>query len=260
MATKEVPVKGMRTGSSYFKHEISDVARHAEMKSEPLYDDLGTAVYPVRHATSPYFRALGPRLEISDLPRSPRSPEHDAAVAELVSALNAAPGKVEFFTNFFPKAGNRRELPVFATPAGSNYRFYTECTMLSEDRIRIRPDIAGRNIEVFSPTIEHRAIIIEVIHSHPPDLRTFERLRSLSMAGHQVFFYSLLRMSPRHGLHFNKLELEPEPKPDRVRVRVSYWLENGELYKNGAVLSPQSKDPQAQLVERLKHLDALKSS
>lgn len=177
---------GMVSETPFDASEILIEASYAIMTAEPLIDDSGDIVMPVRNRQTPYFRRIGRARAPTDAQRGEQSPRHDAWVQSLLSDLEAAENRVVFYTNHFD---GERPLEKTLLSFGKNAarRWYSEQSILFPDRIRIRPDISGRSVAHFSPTGKAPAVIIEVIHTSPPKEETFNRLVDLSMCSHIVF-------------------------------------------------------------------------
>ena len=222
---------GMVSETEFDASEILIEASYAIMIAEPLIDDSGDIVMPVRNRQTPYFRRIGRARAPTDAPRGEQSPRHDAWVQSLLSDLEAAENRVVFYTNYFD-GEKKQEKTLLAFGKNSARRWFSEQSILFPDRIRIMPDISGRSIAHFSPTGKDPAALIEVIHTNPPKAETFNRLVDLSMCSPMVFFYILGdHGEPRNQYYSASKELSD----GSLRIRITHALIGGDLVINGDV-------------------------
>lgn len=220
---------GTITSETYLASQILDDAAYQLMLNEPLVDEAGDVLMPVRNKSSPHFRRLGSGAAVKDAPRQPRSARHDALITELLVDLRAAKDKVSFFTNYFDD-GVKTEKTLVAFPQGLGRNWFSEASIIFPDRLRIRPDLAGSSSTVFAPNGLNPFVIIEVIDTHFPSKATFERLVDLSNCCYIVFFYILGSGKNSRRQKFSEVEVEDG---GAIRIRTTHVLIGGDLVVNG---------------------------
>ena len=121
------------------------------------------------------------------------------------------------------------EQVIFFSSDAAQYRWFSEneCRVAFEGGSFIAPDIAGRDLTVFSPSAGHETVIVEVIQTHYPDQETFFRLLSLSSVGHLVIFHFVA--SGKWTSKFNRCDIEDGV----IKLRPAYYLAQGHVFKNG---------------------------
>ncbi len=243
---------GMETETPYSASQILTDHIYAEMMCEPLTDENGTIVRPVRRHSAPHFRVVGKHLTLNELAREPRSEDHDNVKSAIHKALTDSKRAIEFYTNKY-EDGNPVEQRLFSLRAEHNFLWFEENAILFDDLVVIRPDLSGRNSSAFAPTGRRPAIVIEVVDTHLPEPETFGRLLRLSRMAHHIYFYSLVGQKSNLAHRFNSL-VESQT---RVRMRFTYALINGRLIKNGEELELEAKPGQSMCMEALAKLAVL---
>lgn len=250
---------GLSSGKTYRQDHIGDPDALAAMRIEPLIDENGVAVAAVAHKTSPHFRRLGQEVKVKELPRHPRSVQHNECVKVLLAGLQANGNRVEIVTHVFDDATNPRASSVqtlFALRPDSEFRWFCESPIRASDRTVIQPDLTGRPSDRMSPTGRNPAVVIEVIDTHAPHSATLLRLWALSKAAHHIYFYLLNPKKPLLEQYLNGMTVDDS---GRVRIRFTYAILNGELIKNGQIQSLKAKSAMGRMQQALKALENARS-
>ena len=233
---------GLRSGRTYEPSEIDDKDAYDQMIKEPLIDSdgEGTPVVPVRRKDAPHFRRLGIAKKIVDLPRNKDTERHDQTIMELVTLLNDPKRSFELYTHVFSedKPPVIKEQIMLCSRKGIEVRWFSENKIRFDDFTCIQPDISARDILRMSPIGASPAIIIEVIDTHYPEPRTFERLMALSRAAHHVYFYILGDGDLNKAQKLNSFTTS-----QNVRARFTFALLNGELVRNSTIVDLGIADP-----------------
>lgn len=265
---------GMMTGNSYSINDIGKPDKYASMKCEPLVDEHGVPLTPVRLKGSYHYRRLGGEVQLQGLPRAPKDPTHDQIVRTLHQRLDASEGKLEFYTYVFDNDYRQKkkaaleeierrgmkedkgfikeylaehapipEQPLFMAPKNEQYAWFKEATgviRFSDERF-IQPDITGRGSSTLTPTGRLPGLIIEVIRTHIPDQETFKKLVQLSRMAYQVYFY--FTDSKGSASRYNDTRTCKRDGVNFLRIRVAIYLQGGELVSNGEVVGIPSSTP-----------------
>lgn len=229
---------GMRTGRIYSGHDLLNPLAYEAMCQEPLIDDSTDLLVPVLREGAPHFRRLGSGAALRPAKRKGRSKRHDEWIKELLHLFNRAGAAVDFYTNFFD-AGQQTHRRLLSFPPHAARSWFAEQRIIFPDRLYIQPDIAGRDLGVFSPLGIAPNVIIEVIDSHYPEIETFERLIQLSSSAHLVFFYILGIAKNNRKQKFNELVEESDGS---IRIRFTYALSGGNLVVNGEAVQWEGVD------------------
>ena len=126
--------------------------------------------------------------------------------------------------------GKKEEQVIFKSSPDSDYRWFKEdgCRTAFGDRTYIKPDIAGRDSSTYFTDAVCPNIILEVIRTHPPEEKTFQKLVGLSISNHQVYFYFIAEGMRSSAInHYRKLV------KGNFNIRVSHYLIGGKVFVNG---------------------------
>lgn len=235
--------EGLLTGRFYKPSEIDDKDSYEQMVIEPLINVDGTTVVPVRKTGAPHFRRLGVANKVIDLPRKEDSTRHNDTIAELIGLLNDPARSFEIYTHVYIDDVSRvkKDQVIACSRNGINVLWFKENKIRFDDFTSIQPDISARDITRMSPTGASPSFIIEVIDSHYPEPRTFEKLMALSRAAYHVYFYILGNGKINKAHQLNGFRIGKT-----VRARFTFALLNGELVKNSKVLDLGVKYPSAE--------------
>ena len=212
------------------------------MVSEPLINEDGTTVVPVRKKGGPHFRRLGVAQKVVNLLRKEDSKRHNETISELVGLLSDPKRSFKIYTHVY--SGDvpsvKHDQILTCSRNGIEFRWFKENRIRFDDFTCIQPDISARDITRMSPTGASPSIIIEVIDSHYPEPRTFEKLMALSRSAHHVYFYILGKGQVNKANYLNSYSTS-----SHVRARFTFALLNGELVKNSEIIDLGIADPSA---------------
>lgn len=207
------------------------------MKAEPLSNEEGALVVPVRNKTRPHFRRIGDATFRNRIGATEVDPTHKKVVSWLKKNLQA--NRLRVVTWVFDdiespessKQADHEEQVIFFSTDATQYKWFSEneCRVAFEGGNYIVPDIAGRDSAVFFPSAGHESVIIEVVQTHYPDRDTFFRLLSLSSVGLLVIFYFVA--PEKWSSKFNRCDIDKDNCI--VELRPAYYLAQGHVYKNG---------------------------
>ncbi|WP_287881876.1 hypothetical protein [Aquitalea sp.] len=230
-------VTGLYSRRPYSEAQILDGRVYPQMKAEPLANEDGALVVPVRNKNRPHFRRLGDASFRTRVGTTENDPTHKKVVSWLRGTLQE--NKLKIITKVFddetPRASgegaNYEEQVIFLLEEPARYRWFTEseCRVAFDGGSYIEPDIAGRDTTVFFPRVGHESVIIEVIQTHYPDFGTFFRLLSLSSLGHIVVLYFVA--PDQLDSRYNRYRIDD--KVATMELRPAYYLAQGHVFKNG---------------------------
>jgi len=228
-------ITGLNSSRTYTEDQIFNGVAYAQMKAEPLSNEEGALVVPVRNKRRPHFRRIGDATFRNRIGATEVDPTHKKVVSWLKKNLQT--NRLRVVTWVFDDTESQEssnqmeheEQVIFFSSEATQYRWFSEneCRVAFEGGSYIAPDIAGRDLAVFSPSAGHEAVIVEVIQTHYPDQDTFFRLLSLSSVGHLVIFYFVA--PEKWTSKFNRCEI----KDGVIELRPAYYLAQGHVFKNG---------------------------
>lgn len=207
------------------------------MKAEPLMNEDGALVVPVRNKNRPHFRRLGDASFRTRIGATESDPTHKKVVSWLRRKLQE--NKLKIITRVFDEdtqratgeGANYEEQVILLLEEPARYRWFTEseCRVAFDGGSYIVPDIAGRDTTVFFPSVGRESVIVEVIQTHYPDCDTFFRLLSLSSLGHIVVLYFVA--PDKWDSTYNRCRIDDEA--GTMELRPAYYLAQGHVFKNG---------------------------
>jgi hypothetical protein len=228
-------VTGVISGIKYSEQDIFDHVLYPRMKEEPLLNADDCLVIPVRNENSPHFRRIGTPSFGKRLGREENNPTHDNCVQSIFDGLTDKKiDYVRFTTYVFNDSGKHEEQVVFKTMPGKKYLWFMEddCRTAFSDETFIKPDISGRDFSKFFPRAAFPNVILEVVRTHIPDEKTFQKLIELSKCNHHVYFYFISEGANRSKINHFKCD------GNYFTIRVSHYLIGGKLFKNGEEVYP----------------------
>lgn len=227
-----MPVTGTISKRTYNEGQIFDSTAYPKMKSEPLCNEDGALVVPVRNKKRPHFRRIGDATFRKRLGSTEVDPTHKKVVKWLKKSLPV--NRLRVITWVFDDddssdSPSYEEQVIFLCSDKTHYKWFSEneCRIAFEGGDYIIPDIAGRDTEAFSPAVGHESVIIEVIQTHYPDQDTFFRLLSLSSIGYLVIFYFVA--PDKWDSKFNRCTIDE----GLISINPAYYLAQGQVFKNG---------------------------
>lgn len=227
---------GVISGREYSEQDIFDPRLYPRMKEEPLLNADDCLVIPVRNENSPHFRRVGSPSFGKRLGREENNPTHDDCVQFLFEKLTDTEiDCVQFSTYVFNDNGKYEEQVIFRPLPDSKYLWFMEddCRTAFADETYIKPDISGRDSSKFFPRAAFPNVILEVVRTHIPDEKTFQKLFELSKCNHHVYFYFIAEGNDRSKINHIKCE------EDSFTIRVSHYLIGGKLFRNGEEVYPR---------------------
>jgi hypothetical protein len=250
MMAKTTTAIGVQSKRLYQASEIDDHARYAEMTAEPLVDANDTPLAAVRKKGSPHFRRLDKGTPLRQLGKAERSDRHKKTIDVILKGLQICGRDISIFTNVFDEddGKNPSEQTLFALGTSSDFRWYSENSIIFDDFTYIQPDISGKDISRMAPTRGRPGVIIEVIDTHFPEPETFEKLMALSRSSYHVYF---LVMGAYPVDHAQKMYKYPIRNDVPFRMRTAWALLNGELVRNGVARTLKSSTPELRAREAL---------
>lgn len=226
-------VIGQETQTRFDENDISDAAQYGRMKSEPLSPegDPGTFVIPVRRKIgAPHLRTLS-KVSQQREGASESNESHNKAIALLFKFLHGK--RCKLITHIFDDDGVKDIQVLYDTKTAYRWWNDDEATKISFRRGKyIRPDLCGRDNNIFAANRKSRSLIIEVVNTHIPEYDTLRRLLELSEQNHIVIFYYVTSNS--QSTQYNRFQV----LKDWTEVRASYYLIDGKFYKNGEEIEP----------------------
>lgn len=232
-----MPAIGSDSGKEYLDHEILMQARFEEMKGEVLHlpGQPESVVVPVRNMNTPHFRVLSAEpLARRVGPNEDADPTHKKVINYLVKQLNLRT-TLQVSTYVFEEKIRTEQIIFKATarpgapdPQVAAYKWWAEARIQLDVSRYIQPDICGRSNSDFLPLKGEKAVIIEVIQSHYPDVETFRALTELSGKNFIVLFFFAAKDG--WGSDFSRFNVDV---PGLMGIRCAYWLNNGKFFANG---------------------------
>lgn len=249
-----MPAIGSITGNTYLEVEIFTQTRFEKMKTELLHapGEPQTIVVPVRKTGSPHFRTLSSAPQDIRVGSSETNDTHTRAIRFLLKSLRARP-QLQLMTFVFDgdKVEEQTICKVPMRTEENGYKWWTEARIRIDQNRFIQPDICGRSDRDFLPLADEAGIVIEVIQSHYPDEQTFQHLVALSARNYIVIFYFV----SKDGWGSAYSSVDPD-NGDVVKVRSSFWLANGELFRNAKLIAREGMDDRAWYLHvSTKHFD-----
>ncbi|MFY0677344.1 MAG: hypothetical protein JXR18_08680 [Neptuniibacter sp.] len=229
---------GVISGRGYSEQDIFDARLYPRMKEEPLLNADDCIVVPVRNENAPHFRRVGNPSFGKRLGPEENNPTHDDCVQFLFDELTGADVEnVKFSTYVFNDNGKFEEQVVFQPLPDSEYLWFMEddCRTAFSDETYIKPDISGRDSSKYFPRSVFPNIILEIVRTHIPDEKTFQKLVELSKCNHQVYFYFIAEGNDRSRINHFKYENR------NFIIRISHYLIGGKLFKNGEEVYSRKK-------------------
>jgi len=230
LAPLKTPMAWGIDGKRIFAKDITreNVAR---IKSKLPRDFDGNRVEPNvgNDDTRAHFFIEGERFSGNGLRRNESSERHAYALRTLLQHLKNARSKIDVFTGgpVNPKTQWRNEVFKFSLLDGCKYQWVddpeTRIWMNQEDYLQ--PDIAGRDIKRFAASPRYPWIIVEVVHHHWPDPKTWDALVELSKRNHFVAFYCVTETHLVWQMNAYTVNVS-----NRMRLRVQLYLQDGVLY------------------------------
>ena len=239
-------ITGLNSSRTYTEDQIFNGAAYAQMKAEPLSNEEGALVVPVRNKKRPHFRRIGDATFRNRIGATEVDPTHKRVVSWLKKNLQAnrlrivtwvfddtesqeSSNQIEHEEQESSNQIGHEEQVIFFSSKATQYRWFSEneCRVAFEGGGYIVPDIAGRDLAAFSPSAGHETVIVEVIQTHYPDQDTFFRLLALSSVGHLVIFYFVA--PEKWTSKFNRCDI----KNGVIDLRPAYYLAQGRVFKNG---------------------------
>lgn len=228
-------VIGLKTRRVYTCADIDDPLLRGQMDSEPLLGADGQHYRPVRAAIVGDFVRQS-HLRIVNVHNARQSPSeisdttHAVEILKIYSALMDLPLTIIGIG----VDGNPSPCPLFDQCSTVNYVWTTEgACRIEVARSWIEPDIGGRpdttdkGEPVIFPSREYPAVLVEVVDTHPPDLKTLKRLLRITRQNTVVAFHfcaSSVGSAPASYL---------DVSTDRVRLATAIYIDNGHLYYLG---------------------------
>ncbi|WP_445010889.1 hypothetical protein [Vreelandella stevensii] len=223
-------IRGAISGREYLEEHIFDSHLYPRMKKEPLLNDDGCLVVPVRNENAPHFRRIGSPSFGKRLGRDENNPTHDNCVKFLFDELTSDQiTRVRFSTYVFNDNRKFEEQVIFEPLQESEYLWFMEndCRVSFSDETYIKPDLSGRDSSKFFPRAAYPNVVLEVIRTHIPDQKTFQKLLELSKCNHHIYFYFIAESKDRSRINHFKTE-------EKIfTIRVSHYLIGGKLFRNG---------------------------
>lgn len=237
-----------KDGAKHFSTEdIKVEAKLLDMRKLHLVDEFGQTVIPVLHPKTPHFRVLGGK-SARELEAVSDRESHKDAIDYLVKWLNDSHlDEFRFTTYVFQGQGDSptseeeaalkgdgetsswEEQVILAIKTPSEYVWFEEskARIPFDDNRYIQPDIAGMPNGQLRPTWSSPGIIIEVIRTHWPEEKTFERLRRLSKCAYLVIFWFIPEKNVESQL--NRFWKDASTG----KFRCAAYLFDGKLFVNG---------------------------
>lgn len=221
-----MPAIGQETNTTFLEQDIFDKVKYGQMKSEALclVGDLDTFVTPVRKVGSPHFRSLS-TIKQRRVGNSEVNPMHNSTVEMLLR--NFQDKRIRLITYTYIDGVHDSEV-IYDSRV--SYRWWSDGEANQIGFVGgdyIRPDLCGRNLEIFSSNKKFRSIIIEVINTHTPEHETLRRLAELSERNYIVIFYFI--PADRRKSQFNGFEILKK----YVDLRAAFYLIDGDFFING---------------------------
>lgn len=228
---------GLDSGTVYQDGDIMTPSCFEKMKGEVLHllGQPESVVVPVRKKSKPHFRILSSAPQAKRVGKSEDSDPTHKKVINHLSKLFAARHQLQITTYVF--GGEKREEQIIfknhdSTKSQASQveprKWWTEARIPLDASRYIQPDLCGRSNTNFMPLKSEKSVIIEVIQSHYPDAETFHALTVLSSRNFLVLFYFVEKEG--WGSGFSRFST---PALGLVSIRCTYWLSDGEFFKNG---------------------------
>lgn len=137
--------------------------------------------------------------------------------------------RLRFSTYVFNDNRQFEEQVIFEPLQDSQYLWFMEnnCRVAFCDETYIKPDIAGRDSSKFFPRAAYPNVVLEVVRTHIPDQRTFQKLFELSKCNNHIYFYFIAEGQNSSKINHFRLD------GDVLTIRVSHYLIGGKIYRNG---------------------------
>ena len=247
----KIPVAFGSDGTRYVPEDIDDPIKGPMLLADTLFDINVDAIKARKgHHRSegewvqPHFSMIGD-VEVGAIGRAENDPTHNEILAKIWRQLERAESNVGVATNHPTKKvaikksdGTSFSMPdgleLWRCPKGTRYEWKREPeTRLWMDAKRyIQPDLLGYDVSRRSAGPKNKAVIIEVIHHHPPELETWQRLVELSTANHVVMFY-LCSKAKTTGSKFGRISYPASKTNDPLLIRTTHYLLDGVFHKDG---------------------------
>lgn len=274
----KIPVAFGLDGTRYVPEDIDHPVKGPMLLADALFDinlDAVKARKGYRRndgvLVQSHFSMIGD-VEAVAIWRAENDPTHNEIVAKLCGLLDGAGSNVGVATNHptqkvaVKKAdGTSFPMPdvleLWRCPKGTRYEWKREPeTRLWVDAKRyIQPDLLGYDVNRRSAGPKNKAVIIEVIHHHPPEFETWQRLVELSTANHVVMFY-FCSTAKAKGSAFGRFSYAAPATNAPLMIRTAHYLLDGMLHKDGKPFALHSvHTPEEQYQAILNEFDRAKT-